>query len=216
MSFELLCMGMVALGFGLTVAFFGYKLLWLILPIWGFFAGFAIGAQAIQAISSEAFLATVTSWVVGFIVGGLFALLSYLFYFIAVALLSGAFGYGVTVGILTWIGMDFDFLVWLIAIIVAVIAAVAVLRFNIQKYAVIVVTAVGGTGVIIYTFLAAFGDLSAVDMLTSPVLSAIDDSWLWFLFFVVMAGTGIYFQLQTNRAYEVDEYDRWSTVYGDG
>jgi hypothetical protein len=209
-------MGMVALGFGLTVAFFGYKLLWLILPIWGFFAGFAIGAQAIQAISSEAFLATVTSWVVGFIVGGLFALLSYLFYFIAVALLSGAFGYGVTVGILTWIGMDFDFLVWLIAIIVAVIAAVAVLRFNIQKYAVIVVTAVGGTGVIIYTFLAAFGDLSAVDMLTSPVLSAIDDSWLWFLFFVVMAGTGIYFQLQTNRAYEVDEYDRWSTVYGDG
>ena len=25
MSFELLCMGVIALGFGLTVAFFGYK-----------------------------------------------------------------------------------------------------------------------------------------------------------------------------------------------
>ncbi len=214
MLFELLCMGVVALGFGLTVAFFGYKLLWLILPIWGFFAGFAIGAQAIQAVFSEAFLATVTSWVVGFIVGGIFALLSYLFYFLAVALLSGAFGYGVTVGILTWIGMDFGFLVWLIAIIVAVITAVAVIRFDIQKYAVIVITAIGGTGVIIFTFLVAFGDLSVAEMLIAPVLSAINDSWLWFLFFVVMAGTGIYFQLQTNRAYDVEEYDRWSTVYG--
>jgi hypothetical protein len=212
MSFELLCMGVIALGFGLTVAFFGYKLLWLILPIWGFFAGFAIGAQAVQAVLSEAFLATVTSWVVGFIVGGIFALLSYLFYFLAVALISGGFGYGVTVGILTWIGMDFEFLVWLIAIVVAVITAVVVIRFNIQKYAVIVITAIGGTGVMIYTFLVAFGSVTVVDMLAAPVLKAINDSWLWFLFFVVVAGSGIYFQLQTNREYEIDEYNRWSTA----
>ena len=210
MGFELLCMGVVALGFGLIVAFYGYKLLWVILPIWGFFAGFAIGAQAIQAIFSEAFLATVTSWVVGFIVGAIFAVLSYLFYFLAVALLSGGFGYGATVGVLTWIGMDFGFLVWIIGIIIGVIVAVGVLRFNIQKYAVIVITAFGGTGVIIYTFLVAFGDLSVVQMLTAPVLFAMRDSWFWFLFFVVVAAAGIYFQLQTNRDYEFEEYDRWS------
>lgn len=213
MGFELLCAGMIALGFGLLVAFSGYKLLWVILPIWGFFAGFAIGAQAIQVLLSEAFLATVTSWVVGFVVGAIFAGLSYLFYFIAVALLSGGFGYGVTVGILTWIGMDFEFLVWLIAIVVGVIVAVAVLRFNIQKYAVIVITALGGTGLIIYTFLVAFGDLSLVEMLTAPVLSAVNDSWFWFLFYVVVGAAGIYFQLQTNRGYEFDEYDRWNVEY---
>jgi hypothetical protein len=210
MSFELLCMGVIALGFGLTVAFAGYKLLWIILPIWGFFAGFAIGAQAIQAVTGDAFLATVTSWVVGFVVGAIFALLSYLFYFLAVALLSGGFGYGLAVGILTWIGLDFGLLVWLLGIAAAVIVAVIVLTLNVQKYAVIVVTAFGGTGVIVYTFLVAFGDLSLTEMLTAPVLTAINDSWFWFVFYVVVVAASIYFQLQTNRAYEFEEYNRWS------
>ena len=210
MGFEVLCMGVIALGFGLVVAFAGYKLLWVILPIWGFFAGFAIGAQAVQVVLSEAFLATVTSWVVGFVVGAIFAVLSYLFYFIAVALLSGAFGYGLAVGILTWIGLDFGFIVWLIGIVVAIIVAVAVLRFNVQKYAVIVITAIGGTGVIIFTLLALFGNLSPLEMALAPVLVAINDSWLWLLFFVAVVAAGIFVQLQANRGYEVEEYNRWA------
>lgn len=210
MTFELLCMGLIALGFGLLVAFGGYKLLWVILPIWGFFAGFALGAQTIQAIFSDAFLATITSWVVGFVIGGIFAVLSYLFYFIAVALLAGGFGYGLAVGILTWIGMDFGFIVWLIGIVVGVIVAVAVLRFNIQKYAVIVITAFGGTGVIVLTLLALFGNLSPAEMALAPVLVAINDSVLWFLFFVAVVAAGIFVQLQANRGYEVEEYNRWA------
>jgi hypothetical protein len=209
MTFELLCMGMIALGFGLILTFSGYRLLWIILPIWGFFAGFGIGAQAIQTIFDEAFLATVTSWVVGFVVGGVFAVLSYLFYFVAVALLAGGFGYGLAVGILTWIGLDFGVVVWLLGIAAGVITAIVVVVLNIQKYAVIVITAFGGTGVIIYTLLAGFGDLSPVEMLTDPVATAVSESWLWFVFFVIVAGAGIFFQLQTSRAYEVEEYDRW-------
>lgn len=210
MTFELLCMGLIALGFGLLVAFGGYKLLWIILPIWGFFAGFALGAQTITAIFSDAFLATITSWVVGFVVGAIFAALSYLFYFLAVALLSGAFGYALAVGILTAIGLDFGFIVWLIGIVVAVILAVAVLRFNVQKYAVIVITSIGGTGVIILTLLALFGNLTPVEMALAPVLVAINDSWLWLLFFVAMVAAGIFVQLNANRGYEVEEYNRWA------
>ena len=210
MTFELLCMALIALGFGLLVAFGGYKLLWVLLPIWGFFAGFALGAQTVQAIFSDAFLATITSWVVGFVVGGIFAVLSYLFYFIAVALLAGGFGYGLAVGILTWIGMDFGFIVWLIGIVVGVIVAVAVLRFNIQKYAVIVISAFGGTGVIVLTLLALFGNLTPAEMALAPILVAINDSWLWFLFFVAVVAAGIFVQLQANRGYEVEEYNRWA------
>lgn len=211
MSFELLCMGLIALGFGLAVAFGGYKLLWVLLPIWGFFVGFALGAQTIQAIFGEALLISVTSWVVGFVVGAIFAVLSYLFYFIAVALLSGAFGYAVAVGLLTAIGLDFGILVWLIGIVAGVIVAVAVLRFNIQKYAVIVITAFGGTGIIVFTLLALFGGLDPAALLISPVASAINDSWLWFLFYVVVVAAGIFVQLQANQGYEVEEYNRWAT-----
>jgi hypothetical protein len=210
MSLELLCMAVIGLGFGFIIAFWGYKLLWVILPIWGFFAGFALGAQTIQIVLNEGFLASVTGLVVGFVVGAIFALFSYLFYFLAVALLAGSFGYGLTVSILTWVGMDLNFLVWLIGIVVAVAVAVIVLRFDIQKYAVIAITSITGTAVTIFVMLAAFGGLTPVELMVAPVLRAIDDSLLWFLYFVLLAAAGIYFQLQTNKAYEVEEYSRWA------
>ncbi|MGD2077470.1 MAG: DUF4203 domain-containing protein [Chloroflexota bacterium] len=210
MSLELLCMAVIGLGFGFIVAFWGYKLLWVVLPIWGFFAGFALGAQTIQVILNETFLATITGWVVGFVVGAIFAVLSYLFYFLAVALLSGAVGYGLTVGILTWIGLDLNFLVWIIGVVVGVVLAVVVLRFNVQKYAVIVFSAFAGTAVTIFVLLAAFGGLTPVELMLSPVVRALDDSWLWFLYFVLVAAAGIYFQLQTNKDYEIEEYNRWA------
>jgi hypothetical protein len=40
------------------------------------------------------------------------------------------------------------------------------------------------------------------------VAVAVDNSWLWFLFFVIVAGTGIYFQLVANRSWEVETYNR--------
>ena len=85
MSFEIFCMSMIALLVGLIIAFNGYRLFLVLLPIWGFFFGFGLGAQTIQALFGGGFLATTTSWVVGFVVALVFAVLSYLFYMVAVA-----------------------------------------------------------------------------------------------------------------------------------
>src|SRR5512137_376225 len=95
--FAVMCGGMIALLFGLVLAFAGYRLFLVLLPIWGFFFGFGLGAQSIQALFGEAFLATITSWVVGFIVAAVFAILAYLFYVAAVAIASFSLGYTATV-----------------------------------------------------------------------------------------------------------------------
>jgi hypothetical protein len=210
MEFELFCMGLIALLFGLTLAFLGYKLMWIMLPIFGFFFGLYLGAQTVQVLFGGGFFATITSWVVGFVVGAILAALSYLFYFLAVAILSGAFGYGATVALLGAIGMDMNFVVWLIAIVVAVAVAVVVLRFNIQKWAVIIITAIAGTSVVIFTLLAAFGQLNFLTLMMDPVKLAIQNSWIWLIFFLVVAGGGIYFQFISNRGYEIEEYNRYT------
>jgi len=210
MTFELFCMATIALLFGLVVAFGGYRLFLVLLPIWGFFAGFFLGAQTISFLFSDGFLATITGWVVGFFVGLLFAVLSYLFYFIAVGIVSFSLGYGATVGILGWIGLDVGFIVWLIAVVAGIALAVVVYLFNLQKYAIILATAIGGTGVIIYTLLALFNGALAVSLLENPVRLAIENSFWWLLFFLVVAGLGIVVQIQTSRAYEVEDYNRWS------
>lgn len=212
MSFELLCMATIALLFGLAVIFMGYRLFLILLPIWGFFAGFFLGAQTIDALLNTGLFATVTGWVVGFVVGLIFAVLSYLFYFIAVGIVSFSLGYGATVALLAWIGMEMGFLVWLIAIAVGLIVAFVVYRFNIQKYAIIVATAVGGTGVIIYTLLVLFDNTLVIKLLENPVRYALESSFWWLLFFLVVAGLGIVAQIRANRTFEADAYNRLSEV----
>jgi hypothetical protein len=209
MGFELFCMSMIALLIGLAVTFGGYRFFLILLPIWGFFFGFGLGAETLQVIFGVGFLATVTSWVVGFIVGAAFAVLSYLFYIVAVALLAGSFGYGLAVALLTAIGLNFGFFVWLIGIVAGIIVAIVVLIFNIQKYAIIVITAVGGTGAIIFTLLAMFGDLTPAELLLNPVLTAISNSFWWLLFFLVLAIAGIVVQIGVNRSYEIESYNRF-------
>jgi hypothetical protein len=69
MGFEIFCAALIALIFGLVVMMNGYKLFLVLLPIWGFIFGFVLGADTLQTLFGQAFLATVTSWVVGFVVG---------------------------------------------------------------------------------------------------------------------------------------------------
>ena len=91
MAFEILCMATIALLFGLAVVFSGYRLFLFLLPIWGFFTGFVLGAQTIDFLFDAGLFATVTGWVVGFFVGLLFAALSYLFYAVAVGVIFGIY-----------------------------------------------------------------------------------------------------------------------------
>jgi hypothetical protein len=212
MAFELLCMATIALLFGLVVAFGGYRLFLFLLPVWGFFAGFVLGAQTIDFLFNTGLFATVTGWVVGFFVGLIFAVLSYLFYFIAVGIISFSLGYGATVGFLGWIGLDPGFLVWLIAVVVGVVFALVVYARNLQKYAIIVATDVGCTGIIIYTLLALFDSTLGVMLLENPVRLAIQNSLWWLLFFLVVAGLGIVAQIQANRSFEVETYNRLSEI----
>ena len=41
---------------------------------------------------------------------------------------------------------------------------------------------------------------------------AIENSFWWLLFFLVVAGLGIVFQIQANRTFEADAYNRLSEV----
>ena len=132
--FALMCASLIALFFGFVLAFSGYRFFLVILPIWGFFWGFGLGAQTIQAIFGTAFLSDVTSWIVGFVVGVVFAVLSYLFYIAAVALLGASLGYALGTGIMLAIFPSLDILTWIVGIVVAVIFAIGVLALNLQKW----------------------------------------------------------------------------------
>ena len=67
--------GLLAVAAGLMFCFRGYLLMRIVIPVWGFFVGFALGGAIISAITDRAFLGTVLGWIVG--VGSGASLLSY-------------------------------------------------------------------------------------------------------------------------------------------
>lgn len=210
--FTFACAGLIGLLFGTTLAFAGYRLFIFLLPLWGFFFGLALGAQTIQALFGDAFLATVTSWVVGFIVALIFAVLSYAFYLFAVAIIAGSLGYALAVGLLTAIGLPFGILVWIIAIVAAVALAIVTLVFNIQKWVVIVATAILGSATVFGTILLMFNP--AAQVMANPIRTLLSSSPMMTILFLVVAGLGIYFQFVSTRTVTVVEYNRM-TAAGD-
>ncbi len=102
-----LLIGLFAIAIGLAFAFYGFRVFLVLLPIWGFFAGFVLGAAAMDALFPDSgFLVEVSSWVIGFIIGIVFAVLSYLYYWVAIILLGGVLGYQLTYGVFQWIGFE--------------------------------------------------------------------------------------------------------------
>ena len=210
MTFELFCMGLIALVIGLAVCFNGYRWFLILLPIWGFFFGFGLGAHTLQAIFGIGFVATVASWVVGFIVGLIFAVLSYLFYIVGVALFAGSFGYALGVGLMGAIGINFNLLVWLVGIALGIVVALLVLGLNLQKWAIIFITAFGGAGIIAGTLGLIFSGGTAATLGQNPFRAAISNSWLLIILFLVLGILGFISQLRINRSYDlVPPEDRW-------
>jgi uncharacterized membrane protein len=207
MGFEIFCATLIALFLGLIVTFAGYRLFLTLLPIWGFFFGFALGAQSLQLLFGVGFLATVTSWIVGFVVGALFAILSYLFFAAAVAIVAGSLGYALGAGFMGLIGVDWNWLVWLVGIIVAVVMIIVTFWFSLQKYVIIVATAVGGAGVIVGTLMFGYLGMTLAKFVDNPIRFALNDSPLWTIVFLVLVALGIVAQIYSTRAYEIEEYE---------
>src|SRR6187397_3558233 len=86
----------------------GQLVLRFVLPIWGFFAGFAFGAGLFAELADERFLGTVLGWVLGLVFAVIFALLAYLYYYVAIVLAMGAFGFAIGSGIIVAFGISWN------------------------------------------------------------------------------------------------------------
>lgn len=199
MALELICMAFLVMLFGLAIAFFGYRLFLVLLPVWGFFLGFGVGAQAMTALFGYGFLSTVTSWVVGAIVGIVFGILSYLFYWVGVALISASIGYVLGIAVMDAIGIQ-GALAFLVGFAAAVLVAFIVLRWNWQKYAIIIVSGLTGAAISTIGLLLPFGVFDLEDFASgAPVKSMLSESPFWILFWLLLALLAIIVQWRAGR-----------------
>ena len=199
-TLEGLLLGLFAIAIGLAFCFWGFRVFLILLPIWGFFAGFLLGANAMTAIFGDAFLATVTGWVIGFGLGLLFAVLSYLYYWVAVILLGGVLGYQLTIGLLQWIGFEADGIVaFLLGLVVGAIFAVGFFLLQMPAVLVIVASAISGAGATLAGVVIALG-LVPYEALNFGIFGAMqqwDVGWIGIIAAIALAFAGAIYQTRS-------------------
>jgi hypothetical protein len=212
--FSVVVTAAIMLFFGVVLTFGGYRFFLVLLPIFGFLFGFGFGAQTIQALFGGGFLATLAGWLAGTAMGAVFAVSSYLFYVIAVAVAGGALGYALGVGLMEAVGFDFGLLTWLVGVIAGVVFALGVVVLNLQKWAIIIATSALGAGVIVGTLLFLFGGLPATQLVQNPVRHVLQTSPFWLTAYLTVAALGVVLQYQLNRHLEIRAYNRLATLAG--
>ena len=203
MSLEGFLLGIIALGVGAAFTFYGFKFFLILLPLWAFVAGFAAGAQAMSVLFGEGFLTTVLGWVIGFLTGAVFAVLSYLWYWAAVALLGGLVGYQLGVGLLALISLT-GIVSVAIGVLLGVVFAVGTIVLGVPRALVVVLTALGGAATIVAGALLILGRVKVDQLDTGVVGAIIYDNVLWLLAFAVVAALGIIWQLRQPSAESLD------------
>ncbi len=207
---QLICLTLLVFGVGVAFLFFGYRFFLILLPIWGFFMGFWLGALMISILLGEGFLVSVTSLVVGFVAGLILAVLSYLFYSVGVLLLGASFGYWFATVALYAIGLNPGFIAAVVGILTAIVFAVLIVLIDVKKHLIIVITALGGAGCLMISVLFVFGVVTIPDLQlgAAPAMNVIiQNSLLWLVLWSFLGTIGIFIQEMTNRGYYL-EYDQ--------
>ena len=206
MFFQTVFVALLALLLGLVVCFAGFRLFVILLPVWGFFAGFLVTAQAVQQLFGGGFLATTSSWVFGFVFGVIFAVAAYFFYYAAVAVLAATVGYELGVGFMAGLGVSSGFLLFLVGLLVAVALTAAVILLNLPKVFIVVLTALAGASMILSGVLLALGRISLTAFHAGLVGAFIRDSWFWSLVYLALVAIGIVAQMLLPATYTVAPY----------
>jgi hypothetical protein len=198
-----LTLALFAVLLGLAFCFAGYRFFLVMLPIWGFFGGFWIGAYAISLILGTGFLATTTAIVAGVVVGIVGAVLSYLFYMVGVLIIAGAIGGALASGIMSALGFDFGLLMAIVILASVLLAAGLTLLLNLQKLVIIVLSAMVGASLCVLSGMLLFGQVTVAQLQAGgnffqPIFQG---GWLWGIVWLALAVVGALIQFRANRNY---------------
>jgi hypothetical protein len=207
--------GIILALIGLAVCFFGLRFWFILLPVFGAVTGFFVGARVMQDIFGTGFLSTGVSWIVGIVVAIVFALLSWFVWYAGAIILAGAVGASLFSGILhALFANPWGWLLFIVALIGALVFAVGALVLNLPVYIVIVNSALGGAALAVAGLLTMLGTITTVELANGATVAVVDEArfqgagWLWVLAWIVLAVAGVFYQLRSVAEARLPE-ERW-------
>lgn len=188
---------------GVIVALTGVKVFRLVLPVIGLIAGFMGGFSGVQAVFGTGGASQATAVVTGLIVGAILAVLSFLYFEIAVAVLTAMLFAEAMVFLGSALGLQGNgFVLLLMALAGAVISLAIFSSVPVTASLVITVTAFYGTAMVMAGVLLLVGEVSLSQLHDEGILPVVSqtvgDQFIWL---VAWVGTALVSaNLQTKAA----------------
>ena len=203
-------LGGLAILAGAVFCLRGYLTMRVVLPIWGGFVGFILGAGVVAAATGDGFLQGVLAFIVGFALALLFAWLAYAYYAVSVLLSTASTGFLLGASLLVALGVEWNWVVVLGGVLLGIVLAILAIAVNLPMMLLTVVTATGGAAAIVGGLMLVFGAMEAADFDRRAVVERIDASPLWWLLFVVLVVVGIIAQMRALAETTRDIGSTWS------
>lgn len=218
---EQILIGILLALIGLGVCFFGLRYWFILLPIFAAVTGFFLGARVIQEVFGTGFLSTGISWVVGVIVAIVFALLSWFVWYAGAIIMAGAVGASLFSGILHAIfDNPWGIVLFVVALIGAVLFAAIALFLNLPIYIVIVNSALGGAALAVAGVLVLIGNINIQELSTGATVAIADEvrfqgaGIFWYIIWIILAILGMLFQVQSITSVVLPE-EKWVPARAD-
>ncbi len=205
MTIEGIVVGLLGIVLGAAFCFSGYRYFLILLPVWGLFVGFMTGASATALLLGGGFLGNVLGIVVGVVLAIVFALLSWFYWWGAVAVIAGTLGYAAAHAIMEAIGFNADgFLAAVVAIVAGLVVGFGALAVNAPKYLAIVLTAIAGAGWLVAGVALVPGFMDTGDLAAGPLVALYRMGAIWIVAWGVVAAAGIIAQLLMTARWSVE------------
>lgn len=207
---EDIVVGVLAVLVGALFCFRGWLAMRIVIPIWGAFAGFMLGAGLVDAGTDEGFLRTLFAWIVGIAFALVFAALAYLIYEVAVMLAMASIGFALGTGLMTVLGISWSWLVVLVGVVVAVLLALLAIFADVPAVALVILSAMAGAVTIVAGLMLLFGAVDTADFGSKAVTERLDDDWWWYAMYVILAIAGVVAQVVWAGRIEGTVRDAWA------
>jgi hypothetical protein len=202
-------LGVLAIVAGGAMLLAGQFVLRLLIPIWGFFAGFAFGAGLVAGLADERFLGTVLGWVLGLVFAVVFAVIAYLYYYVAITLAMAAFGFAIGSGLVVALGIDWNWVAVLVGTVVGVILGILSIVVDMPVIVLIVFSSFAGAVGVVGGLMLLVGSLNSADFTKGDFTDTVENGWAWSLLLLVLALVGILNQVRQQVVLRRTIHEAW-------
>jgi hypothetical protein len=207
-------LGLLAIAVGCLFCFRGYLTMRLVIPVWGAFSGFLLGAGLAHRWTGDGFLAGALAWLVGGAVAVVFGLLAYTYYEVSVVLAMAAIGFVLGASLMVAVDVRWSWAVVLVGMLAGVALAVLAVAGRLPMLLLILLTATAGAATTVTGIMLLTGTLAADDLDSTAVVARVEDSTGWWVLYGALALAGVVLQLRALSDVRLSVRAQWAADGG--